>query len=377
MHDLRSFFEPKHFIETQNTFAYEPLQWGSHIKCATQRSFDWEDAEIVIVGCGEWRGEDENATYSNSANVVREELYKMYYWHSSVKIADAGNIRQGATAEDTRAALLTVLQEIEQAGKIALVIGGSHDLTLQQYEVFKKAEKMVVASVADMLIDLDEAEEMNSHSFLMDMLTDTPNFISHYSHIAFQSYYAHPRMLETLDKLRFDFYRLGKVRERIEDMEPVLRISNLFSFDLSAVRYSDAPANIKGSPNGLSGEEACVLTRYAGMSEVLTSIGIYGYDDQTDSHGMTARLLSQMIWYFVDGYLVRKTEAKLTERDEFIVFNVAFTDNDTVFLKSKRTNRWWMRLPDQSFVPCSYNDYLIASNDEIPERWLREQERLM
>ncbi len=377
MQDLRSFFEPTHFIETQEDGAYQPLQWGANINCATQQAFDWEDADIVLVGCGESRGADRNAAYSNSPNVIREQLYKMYHWHDSIKIADAGNIRQGATAADTRAALQAVLQEIHDAGKIALILGGSHDLTLQQYGVFKKREQMAVASVADMLIDLDEAEDTTSSSFLMDMLTGTPNFITHYSHIAFQSYYAHPRMLETLDKLRFDFYRLGKVRENIDDIEPVLRNSNIFSFDISAIKYSDALANITGSPNGLSGEESCLLTRYAGMSEPLTSFGIYGYNHMNDVHGMTARQISQMIWYFVDGYLVRKTEAKLTERDEFIVFNVTFTDNDTVFLKSKRTNRWWMKLPDQSFVPCSYNDYLIASNDQIPERWLREQERLL
>jgi formiminoglutamase len=377
MQDLRSFFEPEHFIERSNAETYHPLQWGGNIKCATQRSFDWENADIVLVGCGEWRGAHPRSEYSSSPDTIREHLYRMYHWHRGITIADAGNIRQGITLADTRAALLTVLQEIHEAGKIAIVLGGSHDLTMQQYEVFKKAGQMAVASVADMLIDLDEAEMINDRSFLMDMLTGTPNFIAHYSHIAFQSYYAHPRMLETLDKLRFDFYRLGKVREHIEDMEPVLRTSNLFSFDMSAIRFSDALANINGSPNGLSGEEACQLTRYAGMSETLTSLGIYGYEHTGDVHDMTAKLVSQMIWYFVDGLLVRKTEAKLTERDEFTVFNVAFTDNDTVFLKSKRTNRWWMKLPDQSFVPCSYNDYLVASNDQIPERWLREQERLL
>lgn len=377
MQDLRSFFEQEHFIETQDSRTYGPMQWGANIQCATGDSFDWEDADIVIVGCGECRGENPASEYSNSANVIREELYKMYYWHTSIKIADAGNIRQGATADDTRAALLAVLQEIHESGKIALVIGGAHDLTMQQYEVFKKSEQMAVVSVADMLINLDEAEEITAGSFLMEMLTGTPNFISHYNHLAFQSYYAQPRMLETLDKLRFDFFRLGKIREHIDDMEPVLRTSNMFSFDMSAVRYSDAPANINGSPNGLNGEEACVLTRYAGMSEALTSFGIYGYNHEDDTHNMTARLITQMIWYFVDGYLVRKTEAKLTERDEFIVFNVTFTDNDTVFLKSKRTNRWWMSLPNQNFVPCSYNDYLVACKDQIPERWLREQERLM
>jgi arginase family enzyme len=377
MQDLTPYFERQHFIEKQGYYAYEPLQIGANILNPTQENFDWDDADIILVGCGEWRGEHKKMSYSDGPDMVRAQLYKMYYWHSAVRIADAGNIRQGVSLEDTRAALCTVLQEIHAAGKIAVVIGGSHDLTLQQYEVYRKAEQLIVASVADMLIDLDEAEEINSSSFLMDMLTGTPNYISHYSHVAFQSYYTHPRMLETLDKLRFDFFRLGKVREHIEDMEPVLRSSDLFSLDLSAVRWSDSPANVNGSPNGLSGEEACQLTRYAGMSDQLSSFGIYGYDPQNDTHGMSAKLVSQMLWYFIDGYLVRCSEAKLGEKEEFIMFNVAFTDNDTVFLKSKRTNRWWMELPDHKFVACSYNDYLVACRDEIPERWLREQERLM
>lgn len=377
MQDLLSFFEPVHFIDTPEAGKYHPLQWGSHIQCASQSTFDWDIADMVIVGCGEWRGADHKAKYSDSPNAIRKQLYNLYHWHSGINIADMGNIVQGATLGDTKAALHTVLQEIHNAGKIAVVLGGSHDLTMQQYEVFKRTEQMAIASITDMLIDLNDADETNASSFLLEMLTGTPNFIAHYSHIAFQSYYAQPRMLETLDKLRFDFFRLGKVREHIEDMEPVLRTSNLYSFDMSAVRFSDAPANINGSPNGLSGEDACQLTRYAGMSDALTSFGIYGYNHLDDTHAMTAKLISQMLWYFVDGYLVRKTEARLSEREEFIVFNVAFTDNDTTFLKSKRTNRWWMKLPDQSFVPCSYNDYLVASNDQIPERWLREQERLM
>lgn len=167
------------------------------------------------------------------------------------------------------------------------------------------------------------------------------------------------------------------MREHIEDIEPVLRTSNLFSLDISAIRHSDAPVNVNGSPNGFTGEEACMLTRYAGMSNNLTSLGLYGYAAENDTHHMTAKLLAQMVWYFIDGFQVRRSEAHLSERDEFISFHVSFTENDTIFLKSKRTNRWWMKLPNQLFVPCSYNDYLVASKDEIPERWLREQERLL
>jgi hypothetical protein len=54
-----------------------------------------------------------------------------------------------------------------------------------------------------------------------------------------------------------------------------------------------------------------------------------------------------------------------------------FTGNDTSFLKSKRTGRWWMRLPDGNYVPCSYKDYTAAANGDMPERWMREQERFV
>lgn len=91
---------------------------------------------------------------------------------------------------------------------------------------------------------------------------------------------------------------------------------------------------------------------------------------------MTARLIAQMIWYFIEGCSIRRNEASLENREEFSEFHVRFTTNDTTFLKSRRTGRWWMELPEGMFVPCTYTDYLTACKDEIPDRWLRAQERL-
>ena len=377
MQDLRSFFAPIHFLETLLPGTYHNHQLGYNTPYATEKGFDWEEADIILLGCGEMRGANEHAAYSQAPDKIRAAFYEMCHWHHNVKIADAGNIIEGATIGDTRAALLTVLKELEQAGKIAIVFGGSHDLFLQQYEAFKQNNKLVNVAVTDMLIDLEESETVTAKSFLMDMLTEEPNFVKHYNHIGFQSYYTHPHILETLDKLRFDFYRVGKVRDHIEEMEPVLRNTHLFSFDVAAIKYSEAPANVDGSPNGFAGDEACLLARYAGMSETLNSFGIYGFDPSKDIRQMTAKQIAQMLWYFIDGYHIRKSEAALTEKDEFIEFHVNFTNNDISFIKSKRTNRWWMQLPDKTFIPCSYNDYLTACENEIPERWLREQERLV
>lgn len=377
MNDLHSFFAEKHFASLPNNDAGHALQIGKRILPITAYNSDWSEADIVLIGCGEQRGTDMQAPWSHSPDAVREELYRMYDWHPSVKVADMGNIREGATPGDTRAALRTVLQEVEAAGKIAVVIGGSHDLTLQQYDVFKRAEKTINTAVVDMMIDLEDCEGISDTGFLMDMLTGQPNFVRHYSHMGFQSYYVNPNMLETLDKLRFDCFRLGKVREDIEEMEPVLRHCDLLSIDMNAVRSCDAPFLKQGSPNGLFGDEICQLTRYAGMSSRLSSLGIYGYRAEQDPGKQGAKLIAQMLWYFVDGYLVRKSEAALNDREEFLEYHVALTGNDTLFLKSKKTNRWWMQLPEGQLVPCSYNDYLTAGNNEIPERWFREQERIV
>lgn len=376
MQDLQSFFSNKHFIETLDQSNFQALQWGAQISFPIHGHFDCADADIVLVGCGEMRGAHSDAQqHSAAADAIRAQFYQLYNWHSGIKIYDAGNIAQGATVEDTRAALRMVLRELHQAGKIVIVLGGSHDLTLQQYEVFRQSEQIINAAVVDMLVDLDETETITDRSFLMNMLTGSPNFIGHYNHIGFQSYYVNPIMLETLDKIRFDFFRLGRVREHMEDMEPVLRNSHMLSFDLNAIKYSDAPINQFGSPNGFSSDEACMLTRYAGMSTELRSFGIYGFDETKDKANMTATLAAQMLWYFIDGYFMRKSEAPLSDRNEFVAYHVQFTGNDIQFIKSKRSNRWWMQLPDGTFEPCSYNDYIMASENEIPERWLRIQER--
>jgi len=226
----------------------------------------------------------------------------------------------------------------------------------------------------DAKIDLDMNSPARNDNFLMEMLTSEPNFIRHYNHIGFQSYLVHPHMLETLDKLRFDCYRVGKVRDNVEEMEPVIRNADIFSFDISAIAHAYAPANTL-SPNGFTGDEACSLLRYAGLAPAMLSVGIYGFDPDRDRDHITAKQIGQMIWYFIEGKSRGTREARINEKEAFNEYHTAFNEVATTFLQSKHTGRWWMQLPDQQYIACSYNDYIQASSNEIPERWLRAQER--
>ena len=290
-------------------------------------------------------------------------------------MADLGNLRKGAGLADTYAALRTVINELISEKKTVVILGGSHDLTLAQYYAYEQNKSIIEVTNVDALIDLNLDSDFRCDNFLMEMLTGEPNYVRHYNHIGFQSYYVHPRMLETMDKLRFDCFRVGHVKENIDEMEPVIRNSQLFSFDISALAYAYAPANTTGSPNGFNGEESCVLMRYAGMSPNVNTIGIYGYDPDKDQHDLTAKQISQMLWYLLDGRSRGRKEAKIDERDSFNEYHMAFAEVDTTFIQSKKTGRWWMQLPDKRFIACSYKDYLLASSNEIPERWMRAQER--
>lgn len=371
--NLTDFLEPINIAKISEDAAFREGQMGKSIAIYQDEFPDLSDVNIVIAGCNENRGNGTPVADEAGIDHIRKEFYSLYYWHKDIKVADIGNIRVGASLSDTYAAINTVAEELLKNGTKFILLGGSHDLTMAQYEAFRGQSKIIEATGVDAYIDLSIDNPVKSKNFLMEILTGEPNFIRHYNHIGFQSYYVHPHMLETMDKLRFDCYRLGKVKENIEEMEPAMRTSDMLTFDLAAL---GAATFWEGSsPNGFNGEEACTLLKYAGMSAKMNSVGIYGYNKNQDPFNNLAKQVSQMLWYYIDGVHHGNLEADLKDSDMFIECHIAFGAIDTTFMQSRKTGRWWMRMPDDKFIPCSYNDFTQVGNNEMPERWLRFQER--
>ncbi len=191
-----------------------------------------------------------------------------------------------------------------------------------------------------------------------------------------------------MGKLYFDVHRLGEFSEDITLTEPIIRNASMLSFDIGAIRSSDAAANANASPNGFYGEQACRITRYAGMSDKLTSIGFYEFNPAFDNNGQTAMLLAQMVWYFIDGYYNRKKDFPLTPKSQYLIYRATLTDGkgELFFVKSKKSDRWWMQVPyptgisgNERFhlVPCRYDDYTAAVNGEMPDLWWRTYQKLL
>ena len=243
--------------------------------------------------------------------------------------------------------------------------------------------------VVDSCFDIGVAgQDLDSKSFLSKIILHQPNFLFNYSNIGYQSYFVDENALELMKKLYFDVYRLGYVRNSLEEVEPIVRNADMLSFDISALRQSDAPGNKNSSPNGFYGEEACQITRYAGLSDKLTSIGFYEVNPLCDNNQQTTHLVAQMIWYFIDGYYNRKKDYPIGDTSEYTKYRVSIQDDkhEIIFHKSNKSDKWWMNVPYPAnkkikyerhhLVPCSYNDYQMACKDDVPDRWWKAYRKL-
>ena len=342
---------------------------------------DTEGYHIAIIGVGEDRGSVHNDGAGRAPDIIREKLYNLKISENPYRIIDLGNLKLGKTLKDTYAAVSSILVELLKEKILPIILGGSQDLTFAQYTAYEKLEETVNIVSVDSSFDLGSTDQpLNANSYLGKIVLHEPNFLFNFSNIGYQTYFVGHEQIELMNRLYFDAYRLGQVRNDIEEVEPIVRNADIMSFDITAIRQSDAPGNGNASPNGFYGEEACRIVRYAGMSDKLTSFGIYEINPLFDNHDQTSHLAAQMIWYLIDGYYNRKKDVPLKNKTGFTRYNVSMkkSEQEIIFYKSTRSERWWMEVPYHSnkvkyerhhLVPCSYKDYETAVREEMPERW--------
>lgn len=391
---LADFFSPVDSDKVSVREVFFTSQLGSQVEIYIHEFPDLETQtfDIAIIGVLEDRNSINNQGCALGPDYVREKLYSLYQGTYNIRMVDLGNIKAGNTVSDTYFAVKTVVAELVKKDIVPLIIGGGQDLTYAQYLAYESLEQKVDLVIVDPKFDLDDSVhdntiETGSTSYLNKILLHQPNYLFNYSNIGYQTYYVNQDSLRVMEKLLFDVHRLGEFSGNISVSEPIIRNANLLSFDMAAIRSSDAGGNANAGPNGFYGEEACQICRYAGLNDKLTSIGFYEFNPAYDTNGQTAMLLAQMIWYFVDGVYHRKKDFPLQPKSQYLIYRASLKDNthELVFVKSKKTDRWWMQVPypvgtskneRYHLVPCRYEDYQIAVSGEMPDLWWRTYQKL-
>ena len=365
---------------------WNPSQIGFQIDSHTQESFPNVDyAEIAIFNVPEYEGTD-NISSSEDCK-IRDSFYRLYF-ENFPKVADLGSLRLMDSRKETFDLITEVCTDLIDKGIIPVIIGGGQDISYSIYKSYAILERTITFCSVDSTFNIGLKEDkLKSSSFLSKMISFKPNHLFNFINIGYQSFFVKPEEVQLLEGLNFEINRLGQVKNNMHKIEPLLRNTDFLSFDMSSVRSSSFMSNVYATPNGFDGEESCRIARYAGISDKITSFGIFEYNQELDKWNQGSQLISQMLWYFIEGVKSRKHELN-PNIDNCVKYTVAFEDEQTEieFFKSKTSGRWWMGVPfknsktgsfDNYFVACSYEDYQQANKGEIPIRWLKTYNRFL
>ena len=378
---LSDFLQPvnNHLLEQ----FYTPNKYATDYIHLYQQTKTLEGYSVALLGVEDYRGYIVNKGTEKSADEVRKQLYQCAAFTNGMQLLDLGNIKAGATYVDTLVAVVETLHELFKHNVITIIIGGDTALSSAQFKAYEIFENQItVAQIASKVV-WDNSDVDIHKTYLKDFFLSS--FLRKYNLVAYQSYFIQEKQLSFLSSKNHDVLRVGKIREHVFEAEPYLREAAMVTYNINAIRYSDAPGQPDPSPNGLFGDEACAMARYSGMSDQLMSIGFYDYNPELDKSNITAKQIAQMVWYFMEGVSLRRNDYPIVDEKDFNTYIVQIDDaeNDFIFMKSKKSDRWWMKitydkkdLQKHILVPCTYKDYLTALNNEIPERWMREWMRL-
>ena len=327
---------------------------------------DLTNAQVALIGID-----------AKAADAMRQQLYRLSYPFADLRIIDLGNVRKNHSET-----IIPVLQELLQAHIIPVLLGGADgQLPYLQYRAYRQLSQLISAVfVSDRLGYSPENNWQTRPEYYLNRIVAQPDhYLFNTCTIAYQSHFANPKALDWHDIHHFEYLRLGKIKHTVEETEPLLRDADLVCIDIAALKQADAPACPLASPNGLAAEELCQIARYAGLSDKLSSFGIFHYDPARDRDTQTAQLIAQTIWYFLDGVAQRKHDypLKAGNFNEYLV-SLADSSHTLTFWKSIRSERWWLQVPVASsaqqarhrLFPCSYTDYVLATQGELSARIL-------
>jgi hypothetical protein len=339
--------------------------------------------EIAIVCVRETRGAN-NGQIDFDVESIKYEFYKLYKGNWDTSILDLGHIFPGENITDTYYVIQKLVNYLLKAKIIPVILGGSQDLSYCQYRAYDAVKYMVNMTNIDFKFDLgDSNQPLDSESFLSHMIVEKPYNLFNYCNIGFQTYLNTQEEIRLLGKMFFEAYRLGEITSDIKTAEPILRDSDLVTVDVRAIENRSIGEDIS-QVNGFNNREICALARYSGLSDKVSSFGIY--ELQHLQSNQSKKLIAQMLWYFVEGMHYRLNEQAHVKNVNFIKYKVPVEDEVLVFYESNLSGRWWIEIPSNSqtgnnkleqhtLLPCDKENYLSACDQEIPERWFKAKQK--
>ena len=210
-------------------------------------------------------------------DAIREQFYRLTPFNIKKRLFDLGNVKIGATLEETHDNHARIVEEVLRDGKRLIVLGGGNDISYPDgcamAEVFG-SEKWIGINV-DSHLDVRADQPRNSGTSYRQLLEEGRLLPGLFYEVGYQTHLASPIYYKWLRDLGVNRISLEILRSRdAADLEVKERVretfighstsmNTFFGFDLDAVRSADAPGTSAPSPLGLRAGEFIQLVKYA------------------------------------------------------------------------------------------------------------------
>ncbi|HYQ57292.1 MAG TPA: arginase family protein [Draconibacterium sp.] len=330
-----------------------------------------KNIELAIVGVP-FNSDKEELKQTEIPDILRKGLYGLV-GAGNLNIIDFGNLKISSSHKGNYLALRDVVDYLNELGIVTIVLGGSQDYTYGICQAFSSNPFFSFCTI-DAFLDVKKGvEALSQDNYLTQVFKNMPDLFQ-FSLLAYQSHYVPDKYFDKTKGIGTHL-RLGQIRDDFFAADPVLRNCDVLTFDMCAVKNSEAPSKYK-LPNGLYADEACQLLKYAGASNRMKVFGLFGLEDEGDKNHLSVHLAAQLVWYFIKGYQVRD-KRKPEQGEGFLSFSVEIPElsSPLLFLKNEDTGQWWIQVEAIKnkimYFACSEKDYENASKNEIPELWLK------
>lgn len=289
------------------------------------------------------------------AAAVRSALGKLGSHFPHLSTVDLGILRN-----DEPSFILEAIKDFIDSGITPIIVGTPKD------------------TIDAMLNYVNQLKNLENLCYIGNRIWELDNLDCLINNIGYQRHLISPSHLASLENPNIQSIGLGKIRNKNSCLEPVLRDTEMGILDLSCLRASEGRSIDTTEPAGLYIEEVCHIMEYMGASPLIRSLIISneGIDlKQNNSADNSAELTATAIWYFLEGINNNIPDHPKMNSDHrsYIVEKEEF-DLHLTFLKSNRTNRWWLKDTsgeEPRFISCSYEEYQETISSEFPERLLK------
>jgi hypothetical protein len=114
--------------------------------------------------------------------------------------------------------------------------------------------------------------------------------------------------------------------------------------------------------------ESCAYMKEIGLSENLKCIGIFNYNIY-EPNPMNEQLLSQMIWYLLEGINIQQFHPKERQVETYVV---SLEIENYVFQRDIFADLWYFGSGDlKNCIPCTREDYDFAKKGYLHKKFLK------